>query len=86
MNIIRRAPFERQIWVGQLPKVPDSEFNRFQNSNAEEGNELIRQAGGTINRIDEAHAGGGVSDHVYPHINCTTPSDAKATLRVESVK
>jgi hypothetical protein len=34
----------------------------------------------------EGHAVGGVSEHTYPHINYTTPSGAKATVRVESVK
>lgn len=52
----------------------------------EEAKYLIRQAGGTIDRIEDGHAIGGVSQHVYPHINYTTQSGAKATVRVESVK
>ena len=49
----------------------------------QEAKMLIEKAGGTINRIEEGHAVGGVSKHTYPHINYTTPSGSKATLRVE---
>ncbi len=52
----------------------------------EEARELIRQAGGTIDRIEEGHAVGGVSEHTYPHINYTTPSGSIATVKVEGVK
>jgi RHS repeat-associated protein len=52
----------------------------------EEAKQLIQQAGGTIDRIEEGHAVGGVSEHTYPHINYTTPSGSKATVKVESVK
>jgi len=51
----------------------------------EEAKELIQKAGGTITRIEEGHAVGGVSEHTYPHINYTTPSGSKATVRVESI-
>jgi RHS repeat-associated protein len=49
-----------------------------------EGVEMIKKAGGTIERIDKVgHAAGGVSDHTYPHINYTTSAGEKATLRIE---
>ena len=43
----------------------------------------IEKAGGVIDRIEEGHASGGVSDHTYPTINYTTASKSKATVRVE---
>jgi hypothetical protein len=52
----------------------------------EKAKQLIRSAGGTIDRIEEGHAVGGVSEHTYPHINYTTASGSRATVRVESVK
>lgn len=51
----------------------------------EEAKALIQKAGGTIDRIEEGHAVGGVSEHTYPHINYTTPSGAKATVQVGSI-
>jgi hypothetical protein len=50
----------------------------------EEAKQLIQKAGGTVDRIEEGHAVGGVSEHTYPHINYTTASGSKATVRVES--
>ncbi len=49
----------------------------------DEAKQLIQKAGGVIDRIEEGHASGGVSDHTYPHINYTTASKSKATVRVE---
>jgi RHS repeat-associated protein len=48
----------------------------------EEAKELIQEAGGTIDRVEE-HAPGGVSPHAYPHINYTTASGQTATLRIQ---
>jgi hypothetical protein len=48
----------------------------------DEAVELIRASGGRVVRIERGHAAGGVSTHTYPHINYTTASGAKATVRV----
>lgn len=45
--------------------------------------ELIKEAGGVVNRIEEeGHAVGGVSSHTFPHINYTTADGAKATVQI----
>lgn len=47
--------------------------------------ELIEQARGLVNRIEEAHLPGGVSTHTFPHINYTTRGGTKATVRITEV-
>jgi hypothetical protein len=49
----------------------------------DEAKALIRASGGTIDRIEKGHAIGGVSRHTYLHINYTTASGAKATIRIQ---
>jgi hypothetical protein len=50
----------------------------------EEAIRMIEENGGRIDRLDyEGHPPGGVSDHTYPHINYTTSSGVKATVRVQ---
>lgn len=41
---------------------------------------LIEDAGGIVRRIEEGHAA--PNPHVYPHINYTTPSGQRGTLRI----
>jgi hypothetical protein len=49
----------------------------------EEAVRMIEENGGKIDRMDiEGHPPGGVSDHTYPHINYTTSSGVKATVKV----
>lgn len=48
-----------------------------------EAERLINQAGGTIERIERAHAPG--TGHTVPHINYVTSMGEKATVRVQSV-
>jgi hypothetical protein len=45
--------------------------------------DLINEAGGKVQRIEPAHGPGSVSSHDYPHINYTTPSGEKATIRIQ---
>ena len=49
----------------------------------EQGERLIRDSGGTIERIEEGHEA--PNPHQYPHINYTTSSGKKATIRVQGV-
>lgn len=60
----------------------------------EEATEMIQQGGGTIQRGGFGdpdmqpgerfgHAPGGDSNHTYPHINYTTSSGVKATVKVQ---
>jgi len=46
--------------------------------------EMIKESGGTIDRIEEAHGPDSVSTHDYPHINYTTAGDQKATVKVQN--
>ncbi len=48
----------------------------------EEANQMIQEAGGSVDRNDPGHAPGGVSTHTDPHVNYTTPSGQKATVTV----
>ena len=48
-----------------------------------EARRLIEQSGGTINRVEGPHPAGGISDHTYPHINYTTSSGVKGTIRIQ---
>jgi len=48
-----------------------------------EARRLIEQSGGTINRVEGAHPKGGVSNHNYPHINYTTSSGVKGTIKIK---
>jgi hypothetical protein len=50
---------------------------------AQEAAALIEEGGGTIVRIDPAHPVGGVSTHTYPHINYTTTSGTRGTVRIQ---
>jgi len=46
--------------------------------------QLITDAGGTIQRIEGPHAP--PNPHIFPHINDTTPSGWKGTLRILEVE
>ena len=46
----------------------------------QEALDLIKEAGGKIVRVHDAH--GGPSTHKYPHINYTTRSGMKGTIRI----
>jgi hypothetical protein len=46
---------------------------------------LIGQAGGDVVRIEGAHALGGISPHIYPHINYTTAAGRKGTIQILEV-
>jgi RHS repeat-associated protein len=48
----------------------------------QEANQMIQEAGGSVDRNDPGHAPGGVSTHTDPHVNYTTPSGQKATVTV----
>ena len=48
----------------------------------EEANQMIQEAGGSVDRNDPGHSPGGVSTHTDPHVNYTTPSGQKATVTV----
>jgi hypothetical protein len=48
----------------------------------EEAVRMIAHNGGSIDRIEEGHAPGGVSPHTYDHINYTTSSGNRATVQV----
>jgi hypothetical protein len=49
----------------------------------QEAEKLIALAGGTVQRIERAHAAG--TGHAFDHINYITATGQKATVRVESV-
>ncbi len=52
--------------------------------NVDEAKDLIDAAGGTVDRVDsDGHAPGGVSEHIYPHINYTTASKRKGTIKIK---
>jgi len=42
--------------------------------------ELLKKAGATIERIEAGHLP--PNPHCYPHINFTTPTGAKGTIRI----
>ena len=47
---------------------------------------LIREAGGTIHRVEGAHTGSKVAGHIdFPHINYTTPGGNKAHLQIDRI-
>ena len=47
---------------------------------------LIKDAGGTVQRVDKSHAGSRVAGHIdFPHINFTTPSGSRSHLRIQDV-
>ena len=50
----------------------------------DEAADLITQGKGIIDRIEDAHPPGGESTHTYPHINYTTASGKKGTVRVQA--
>jgi len=48
-----------------------------------EAKQLIDEAGGKVVRVQPAHPEGGISTHTYNHINYTTASGARATIRIK---
>jgi hypothetical protein len=49
-----------------------------------EGEALIEDAGGRIERIEGPHEP--PNPHQYPHINYETPNGAKGTIRIQSLE
>jgi hypothetical protein len=44
---------------------------------------LIKAAGGTIIRVEGAHAEGGVSTHTFPHINFITANGNRVAIQIK---
>ena len=49
----------------------------------DEAIQMIEDAGGKVERIEEGHPPGGVSPHENPHINYTTASGVKGTIDIQ---
>src|SRR5262249_48657633 len=52
----------------------------------EEAVQLIQEAGGTIQRVEGAHAAGGVAGHIdFNHINYTTAGGVRSHLAIQAL-